>query len=489
MHARRTAAPIGLLMLWACCGAVGAEPASPEELLQSKGLSKRMNYFCLAGEPDLNKVLGGPQAEAVKRKKAVDAAQEAAAAAKAKVDEIQKSFLQWREEYDKLRIQLQRATTGTQRSRLIERMNSVTVAIDALPVQMQKADKSLQEARAAAAQKREEFIQYLMKLRKQYDELADRYRQLADDAQVYKAVEEYSRAARRSFTLGPMKATTDALKRLEADVISEEIPIHQGQGRLWYVFVTFNDQPPQELAIDTGASLISLPWKTAETVGLAPSSQSPKFKVQLADGRTVEARLVVADVVRVGKFTVEKVRCAVMPEDLTEAMPLLGLSFLGQFNFKVDQEKARLVMAAGGQGAKDAKAGASRTGRPSSPADSAAGSKPADGEAGKPAAKTAAEQIADLLKVEGQEGPSRGAITLQGRSGQRLVFNPSKRGPAKTLQERFGEPDEIHKWPAPQPPGEQPPAEPVFWKLWIWGPLKVLVDETGTTRYFSVPED
>ena len=40
------------------------------------------------------------------------------------------------------------------------------------------------------------------------------------------------------------------------------------------------------------------------------------------------------DSVRVGKFTVKDVRCAVLPAGLTQAPPLLGGSFLRHFSYR-----------------------------------------------------------------------------------------------------------------------------------------------------------
>lgn len=116
------------------------------------------------------------------------------------------------------------------------------------------------------------------------------------------------------------------------------------------------------------------------------------------------------------------------------------------------------------------------------PAETAAG--PAD--AAKPKTRTA--QLTELLTLPADEAEGQRGLTGQGAGGKPLVFHPAKRGPVKTLQERFGEPDEIRKLPAPRPLADAA-AEPVTWEAWAWGPVLVLVDETGTTRYFAVREE
>jgi predicted aspartyl protease len=66
--------------------------------------------------------------------------------------------------------------------------------------------------------------------------------------------------------------------------------------------------------------------------------------VSLADGRQVRAKRLAIPKVRVGKFEVDNVDCVVMPSSLPDAAPLLGMSFLGQFSFKIDTENKKLTM-------------------------------------------------------------------------------------------------------------------------------------------------
>jgi len=95
--------------------------------------------------------------------------------------------------------------------------------------------------------------------------------------------------------------------------------------------------------------------------------------------------------------------------------------------------------------------------------------------------------LAISLNAQGDPG-SQGDLIMQTRGGGKLVFHPSKRGPAKTLQDRFGDPDEMHKVPAPRLSDDAPHDAPA-WKLWSWGSVKVLVDDSGTTRYFCVGKE
>jgi aspartyl protease family protein len=48
--------------------------------------------------------------------------------------------------------------------------------------------------------------------------------------------------------------------------------------------------------------------------------------------------------VRVGKFTVDNVECAVLGDEAVSAEPLLGMSFLEHFKFEIDSSAKKLTM-------------------------------------------------------------------------------------------------------------------------------------------------
>ena len=470
-------------------GLIAADTKEAEDALKAKGLMRRAANFCVSEEAELAKLISGRTSDAFKRKKTVDDAQARAVAAKKALDDLENAGRQCRQEYDNLNIQLQALpATAPQRNKLIDRNNLLVAMLNAMPGRMQQAEKAMQDARLNAASQRESFIQYVVQLREKYDALVARYKTLEGDAEVKKAIEEYCRASNRICGLGPMKTTTETIRKLEGEVLSDEIPIYAGGGNLWQVFVTINGkEPPMPISIDTGASMISLPYKDAQAVGLTPTSQTRQITVSLADGRKIPAYEMKADSVRVGKFTVKDVRCGVMTPDCTEAMPLLGLSFFNNLNYKIHKTRGLLLKATIEH----------KFTRGRAPAQAGRGEKrsaldmPSDGGAAKeePAAdeaQTPAEKLAKLLAIDGMdEGSRRGAIIFRRRGGADLVFQPAKRGPAKTLQERFGDPDELRKLPDPTA-GDEKARENPTWKIWTWGPVEVLVDETGTTRYFSV---
>jgi predicted aspartyl protease len=66
--------------------------------------------------------------------------------------------------------------------------------------------------------------------------------------------------------------------------------------------------------------------------------------MQVADGRTVEGRLVFLKSVRVGGFEEQNVEAAVLPPELGDAEPLLGGSFLRNYAIRMNQAAGTLTL-------------------------------------------------------------------------------------------------------------------------------------------------
>ena len=134
---------------------------------------------------------------------------------------------------------------------------------------------------------------------------------------------------------GSLVAAIDRrLQKIEQEVFQEEIPL-QVRGRSLFANVVINQQSIP-MVVDTGASLICLPAKLAQTLGVDASSEDPTITLVMADGRRIAARKVTLDRVRVGTFEATDVDAAVLPPDAVAAEPLLGMTFLSNFRSEVN---------------------------------------------------------------------------------------------------------------------------------------------------------
>ena len=116
-------------------------------------------------------------------------------------------------------------------------------------------------------------------------------------------------------------------------MLSESIALRE-EGRTHWVSVVVNGKHTQEMVLDSGASLISLPLAMAEKFGIHPSSKDQKILVTLADGREIEAWKMTLTSVRVGKFTVENVECAVLAQKPSGPSRCWGCRFWATFSLK-----------------------------------------------------------------------------------------------------------------------------------------------------------
>ncbi len=117
------------------------------------------------------------------------------------------------------------------------------------------------------------------------------------------------------------------------------------------VETTLNKKVKARLALDTGASVVVLSSKIAASLGIDVSIPASKaddvVEFVLADGRKVEARRVILDNVSVQGSEIEKVEAAILFEQEDSVLAndgLLGMSFLGNFSFKIDQKNSKLVL-------------------------------------------------------------------------------------------------------------------------------------------------
>jgi clan AA aspartic protease (TIGR02281 family) len=339
---------LGLLAALGLVRPAQAADSAPEDVLKAKGLHKLNQYFALGDEAELTKKFRDLDGLA---KKATDAQRKANLAAK-KVEDKQKLIVDYLQKRRELRVQYDAARSVDVQNRIAGMLNELGDRIQLLEKSEQE-EKDAKTVRATASQASEQYVELLLKLRKQYEQISEKYEQLAADAAVEKALEEFNKDGDKEMKLGPTGsfALLDRnLKRLESKIIMETITLKAGSGNLWYVTVQLNGKLAQEMSVDTGSSIVALPYKVAKEAGMEPSPSDPTVELTLADGHVVQAKQTYAQSVRLGKFTVEHCECAVLPADLPKAEPTLGLSYFEHFTYKIDSAKGKLTMSQIDQG-------------------------------------------------------------------------------------------------------------------------------------------
>ena len=334
------------LALFACLSAATSPALAAdmaEDALKEKGIRRVGTYLAITEETELTKMF----TSVARLKKAVlDSGNELAQAEKkvAEAKDLITAYLQQRRgllaQIDSGRLSVE------QHNRAVTQYNELGDRIRLL--ENLDPAKELKAPREKANQAREAYLQQVLDMRALADKIQRAYVDLAADAEVKKAIEQLNEETGKTYSLVESKTFQSKLRdlnRLEDSVLSETIPLRSDRSDTFLVSTVLNGKYTKELVIDSGASIMSFPYKLAAEVGVEPKSTDPDVTLILADGDRVQAKLVKIPQVRVGKFVVENVECAVMPQDLVNASPILGMSFLRHFSFKIDSSTHKLTMA------------------------------------------------------------------------------------------------------------------------------------------------
>jgi aspartyl protease family protein len=318
------------------------EAKAAEKILAAKGLKRSGANLLLTEETELSKALTA----APKLKKAVLDADKVVAGFEKKAADNKKLITTYTQERRKLNAAIgSMKLTIDQHNRAVTAYNELGDRINLL-IENGGMEKELKAARADQNKARETYIDHVLSMQKLVEKGKQKLADLAEDSAAKAAVEQLSKATGKEYAIkesGGWQFAIRSLKKLEDAVLSEQIDLRDDGSSTLLVSVSLNGKL-KELCVDSGSSLISLPYKMARDVGLNPDSSDDEVTLVLADGRQVKAKRLLIPKVRVGKFELENVACAVMPATLPDAAPLLGMSFLGQFSFKIDTESKKLTM-------------------------------------------------------------------------------------------------------------------------------------------------
>ena len=235
-------------------------------------------------------------------------------------------------------VQIQRDQLSREHSMLAAQLNQVNNELNRLREQSKDQDQKSQ-IESEAAQSREKYMDAVIELRKSVDNVQAKYASLAKNADVQKALETLSDTTKNKHKLGPSKALNDTVKRLEKSegaVKSESIELHRESG-VDHVYATLG-KVPAKMVFDTGAGLTTISSVLAKKIGLKPRPGDQTIELKTADGTTIKAKQMTIPSVRVSKFTIANVECAVMPEAKGDIDPLLGQSFFKHFKVEYSPE-------------------------------------------------------------------------------------------------------------------------------------------------------
>lgn len=313
--------------------------------LEALGIRASTTGVVLAKEADFTKELN----KAAGLKRNVSQTEKELKAAEGQLEFLERQLTQLRQQHILLSAQLANINPNdiTLNNKLVSAIKVIEGQFELAKDRKRALEAEVKNSRAKANDARETYIELAITGRRLADEIEEEYSTKAASSDVKDALARFNKAAGKQFTFaatGAYQANVRRLKQLEDTVLSESIDLRDDGGKTFRVGVVVNGRYQQEMMLDSGASLISLPPSVAAKFGLKPSDKDPKIILQLADGREIDGRLMKLASVRVGKFQVDNVECAVLGDEAVAAEPLLGMSFLEHFKFEVDAAAKKLTM-------------------------------------------------------------------------------------------------------------------------------------------------
>jgi clan AA aspartic protease (TIGR02281 family) len=136
-------------------------------------------------------------------------------------------------------------------------------------------------------------------------------------------------------------------ERLKKELGPKQVDIQQQSGHV-IVDAVINKKVNASLVLDTGASYVVLSNSIAKKIDPDIDRKEGKnIEMTFADGRKTNAKFMLLESLSTQGVEAEKVAAAILPEDASSANfkdGLLGMSFLKNFTFKVDQKNNKLVL-------------------------------------------------------------------------------------------------------------------------------------------------
>jgi aspartyl protease family protein len=317
----------------------------PRSVLEGKGLRVSSGGIWLPDEADFKKQLS----ESAKVRKALVAAEKEMLIAEAEQEFLENQLGVAKEQYVLINAQLLAVNQSdiATRNQLAAANNALVGQMELAEGKLRKMDSELKGLRRAASEAREAYVAHVLSLRETADKVKSTWDELAADEAVRSAAAAYAESTKKKIELKPSAAFAAAekqLKQLEEKVLSEAIPLERRGVNGFHATVVLDGEHKVSMLVDSGAGIICLPHKVAKECGLEPTADDPPIALRIADGSVISGKLKTIKSVRVGKFVVENVECAVLGPEAVAAEPLLGMSFLSKFKFEINADEATLSM-------------------------------------------------------------------------------------------------------------------------------------------------
>lgn len=135
-------------------------------------------------------------------------------------------------------------------------------------------------------------------------------------------------------------------EKLKEELAPKHVNIADDRGQI-VVAALLNKKINATLILDTGASLVVIKDSIAKQLGIDAGSLKQDIKLRLADGRESSAKHTVLSSISVQGVEAINVDVAILSSDVQDPSlkdGLLGMTYLKNFSFKIDQRNKKLTL-------------------------------------------------------------------------------------------------------------------------------------------------
>ncbi len=261
----------------------------------------------------------------------VDGAKSRLDSLRQKLDDDTDKFRSLRADFDKKNAEvhgMDPKSDVTRYNGLITELNMASVRISALSEELNKVNPKVLEYQAAYWKAITEYGNKIGDLEIYIDKTDEtlKKRGMADDESLY--IETVR------------KSLADLQGTLNRDAVAVSKTDHG-----MTVKAVLNGEVTCLLAVDTGAAVVVITKSLADRLEINPNDSQEDVQFTLADGSIIKSKVVKIKSVRVGNSTIHDVAAAVTDKAPGAGVDgLLGMSFLSNFNIKMDVANGQLVL-------------------------------------------------------------------------------------------------------------------------------------------------
>lgn len=243
---------------------------------------------------------------------------------------------------------LANASGVRENNQIVGLLNANRSQIELLQKSIDDLDDQIKDGQSFINKKRDEFVLEIMAVRKLSDSFDEKAKSLkvndefvAIRGDIEESLQIKVKPLGESKSLARIRTN---LEKLENIVLSDTIQLLDRGSGTFEATVSINGKETIELVVDSGASLVTLPERLAQQMGIRIGPEARPIRMTIADGSVINGKLIVLDSVRLGKFEAKNVECAILGREAVNAPNLLGMSFLGNFKFELDAAKGEITI-------------------------------------------------------------------------------------------------------------------------------------------------